>query len=330
MRGGNDLVLNAIDGMKNSNIQTICKAGMLSILLFFYLATSSKGKTSDAGFSFPENTMEIKFRFSTYKNLIILPVTINDSIHLNLILDSGCRNLLLFGKRFEKIFKTLPDHKVRFSGLGERLPLTGKLSLNNKVSINSLLGQKIPIIIVQGKTLFPGRTDIDGIVGYDIFIKFEIEFDASKQLITVRRAEVAELAPGFTRIPLRVEDSRPLIQSKIFFAAPEGTDCDIMLDTGSALGLLLKSRDEKYFPDPQKQILGKGLGGNVMGTVRKASTLILETFIIRISSVGIWWSEHHTHGSVGMDIMKDYAVVINYCKGYAGFKKTQKGRKVLV
>ena len=318
------------DSMKTSTTQTMHKTGVLSIILFFYLVTTSAGKPSDAGFSFPENTVEIKFRFSIYKNLIVLPVTINDSIRVNLILDTGCRNLLLFGKRFERLFKTLPDHKVRFSGLGEKPPLTGKLALNNKVSIHSLLGQEIPVIIVQGKSLFGERTEIDGIVGYDIFIKFEIEFDASRQLIKFRPAESAEIAPGFTRIPLRVEDSRPLIQSTIFFSAPDATDCDIMLDTGSALGLLLKSRDEKYFSELPKQILGKGLGGNVTGTVRAASSLSLETFEIHISSVGIWWSEHHSHGSVGMDIMKDYSVVLNYCKGYAGFKKTQKTRKPMV
>lgn len=293
---------------------------ILVLHTIFRVASSCEGKTPEAGFSLPENTRETTFSYKTFNNLIVLPVRINDSVKVNLILDTGCRNLLLFGKRFEKMFETVPNRAIRFSGLGERSPLTGKLTLDNTVSIHTALGKRIPIVILRDRNVFTGRSGIDGIIGYDIFIRFEIELNTSSKQITFRPADLAEISADYIKVPLRIDDTRPLIQSKIFFSDSRTNAYDIMLDTGSALGLLIRSTNESFFFENHLQVLGKGLNGEVRGIVMWAEKLILETFEINIANVGISRSGWHTHGSVGMQIIKDYIVVFNYCKGYAGFK----------
>jgi hypothetical protein len=220
----------------------------LLIYAVFFLSAycSSLASPPKTGFFLPDNVTEVTLKFKTFKNLILLPVTINDTAKVNLILDTGCRNLLLFGKRFEKLFNIDPNKKIEFSGLGDGQSVSGKLSVNNKVSIHTVIGEKIPLVIVSGKNFF-GPSNIHGIIGYDIFIKFEIEINPAWQLITFRPAALAELSPEFTRIPLRIDDSRPLVQSRIFFFTHEGQAYDLMLDTGSALGLLVKTRTLKNF-----------------------------------------------------------------------------------
>ncbi len=284
------------------------------------------GSDEKNGFFLPQNVQEVTFKFHRFGNLILLPVTINDSVHVNLILDTGCRNILLFGRRFEKLLKIQPGQQVRFSGLGDGSLLEGQLSLSNKISIQAVLGENLPIIVVASKNLFSGHPTIHGIIGYDIFTKFEIEFNYYRRLITFRSAAIAKMSAEFTRIPLRIEDSRPLISSKIFFSRYDGQTLDLMLDTGSALGLLLKSDDAKNFPEGMpKTVLGRGLNGNIMGKEKRAHKIILETFEIRsIFSSGVTWSDGYNYGSVGMDIMKEYIIILNYCKGYAGFKKSQR------
>ncbi len=283
---------------------------------------------TDAGFSLPDHVREVTINYKTFKNLILLPVTINDTVNVNLILDTGSRNLLLFGKRFEKIFRIEPERRIKFAGLGNGGPLSGKLALDNTVSIHALLGEKIPVVIVPRNSLFAGRPDVHGIIGYDIFIKFETEIDASNKLITFRPAAEANLPDGYIKIPLRIQDCKPLINSKIFFSHPEGTTFDLMLDTGSALGLLLRSADPKQFDfaTPGK-ILGRGLCGFVTGSVTRAEKLVMETFEIKALTAGISWSTVHSHGSIGMGVMKDYTIVLNYCKAYAGFKNHQNASK---
>jgi hypothetical protein len=283
-------------------------------------AEPCEGKTPDAGFWLPENVDEVRFHYRNYNDLIVLPVTINDSINVNLILDTGCRNVLLFGKRFEHMLETLPKYDVRFSGLGESAPLTGKLALNNNVSIHAIVGKKIPIVILREKSLFMGNSDIDGIIGYDIFIRFEVEINSAKKQITFRSPEQAQIQGDHTKVPLTIKDTRPLIRSKIFFSNSDQASFDIMLDTGSVLGVLLRSNKKNFLDDASRQILGKGLNGNVWGTAKWAQKMILETFEIIIPEVKIYRSDLHIHGSVGMAIIKDYSMVLNYCKGYVALR----------
>lgn len=303
----------------------LCILGVHTLLR---IAHPCEGKNPEAGFFLPANNAEVTISYMTYNDLIVLPVTINNGIKVNLILDTGCRNVLLFGKRFEKLFGTLPNREVRFSGYGERPPLTGKLSLENEVSIHTIVGKRIPIVILRDKNLFSGNSNIDGIIGYDIFIRFEVEVNSLRKEITFRSAYLTENLVGYTRIPLKVEDTRPLVQSRIFFSERDEINFDLMLDTGSALGLFIRSSDNVLLAQAPKQMLGKGLGGNVKGTLRGAKKIVLEKLEINIRDASIYGSMYYTSGSVGMQIIKDYAFVLNYCKGYAWFKKMHSQKKL--
>jgi hypothetical protein len=212
--------------------------------LLFFAINSYSTVVPGTGFSIPDSISEVTFKFRTVGNLILLPVTINDSIRVNLVLDTGCRNLVLFGKRFTKLFKQHPSRSIQFSGWNGK-PVVGSLSLDNKVSINAVLGKKIPVVVVSDQNLFEAYRQVDGVIGYDIFIKFEVELSLDQQLITFRPASTADISPDYEKIPIRVEDSRPIISSVIFFPGKEDSRA-IMIDTGSSLGLLLKPCLNKY------------------------------------------------------------------------------------
>lgn len=289
---------------------------------FLWVIESYSSLLPAAGFSLPDSLLEVSFHYKSVKNLILLPVTINDTIHVNLILDTGCRNLVLFGKRFTRLFKQHPAKEIQFSGLGNGKPVTGGLSLGNKVSINAVLGEKIPVVIVPDQNLFGTYRNVDGVIGYDIFIKFEVELNLVRQLITFRPATTAEISPSYERIPIRIEDSRPIIGSTIFFPGKEGQLCDLMIDTGSSLGLLVKTSDlQKYPTEGQISVLGRGFNGYLQGTEVFADKLFLAHYEIKKLPAGIIYSPWHNYASVGMEIMKHYSIVLNYCKAYAGFKK---------
>ena len=86
----------------------------------------AKGSPIRSGFHLPDSMTSITFRYKTIKNLIMLPVRINDTLVVNLILDTGTRNIVLFGKRFQKYFTTQPNRPIQFSGLGSGKPVIGK------------------------------------------------------------------------------------------------------------------------------------------------------------------------------------------------------------
>ena len=303
--------------MKAKVIQLVLTAILIAHCPRLLLASISR-----AGVFMPDSLQEVTFRYRSLGNLIILPVTINDSVKVNLILDTGCRNLVLFGKQFNKFFELHPDKKVNFSGLGSGKPVQGKLSLNNKVSIDAVIGERIPVVIIPDQKLFRSNDNIDGIIGYDIFIKFEVELNCSQRRITFRPAIKAEISPDFEKVAIRVEDGRPVISSMLLINSTR-VPFDLMIDTGSSLGLLLKTTDMSRFHGARDSgsILGRGLNGKIEGASLVADRLLLEEIEFEKVEAGIIYSPWHNHASIGMDLLSNYSLVLNYCKSYAGFKK---------
>ena len=301
----------------------------LATLTLVILITCAHGFAADlnntsspvAGFFLPDSVSEVTLHYRRINNLILLPVTINGDIHVNLILDTGCRNVVLFGRRFLKDFEIHPDKRVEFSGLGSGASTEGRISLGNKVAIDAAIGERIPVVIVPNPNLFGAYMDVDGIIGYDIFIKFEIELQASQQLITFRPAQTATLSDEYNLIPIRIEDSRPIVSSSIsLFGGDEAVD--IMIDTGSSLGLLLKNNEGYHLsPDAKTTILGRGLNGPIEGINVRAESISLHEFLLTEVPVGVVRSAWSGSPSIGMDVLSEYSLVLNYCKGYAGLKR---------
>jgi hypothetical protein len=275
-----------------------------------------------AGFFLPDSVPEMTLRYKTMKDLIILPVTINDSIQVNLILDTGCRNLILFGKKFKKLFSIDSSRPVLFSGLGDGKPVSGELSLENKVSINHVLGEQIPVVIVSTNNLFGNYYNVHGVIGYDIFLKFEVEINARERIITFRPASRSFAPYGYTHVPLRVVDARPVMGSRIILDNKTAVDLELMIDTGSSLALLLKTREIEKFGDYRREIvLGIGLNGPVSGYEMVSKKIVLNGLDMEGISAGIVSSKWHSNASIGMQVLKDYVVILNYCKSYICFKR---------
>lgn len=277
----------------------------------------------NAGFSLPDSVSEVTIRYRRANNLILLPVIINDKVRVNLILDTGCRNVVLFGRRFMKEFDMQPDKRVEFSGLGSGDAVSGRIALDNKVTIDAVQGERIPVIVVPNPNLFGSYIGVDGVIGYDVFIKFEVEINASEQLITFRPAQTANPHADYNLIPIRVDDSRPIVASTLSLAGNEQS-LDVMIDTGSSLGLLLKSDNIRQYPTTGiVTVLGRGLNGPIEGMKLRADWLALENFQIRRVAAGVAYSEWSSTSSIGMEILGSYSFILNYCKGYAGFKRDQ-------
>lgn len=293
-----------------------------ALLLACVLSFCEIHATTRAGFYLPDTLQEITLPVRTVNDLLVLSVVINDTVHADLVLDTGCRNLVLFDKGFQKYFATEPKRVVRFAGLGDGKPRDGSLSLNNKVSINEIVGEKIPIVIVSKPDLFRKKDHVDGIIGYDIFIRFEIEFNTSHHQLKFRPAMRAHAPLGYAQIPVRIEDARPLLSSHIFFENDASRPLDVMIDTGSSLGLLLKTTDlGQYETDIPGVIIGKGLNGFLKGSKRLARKVLFKGFELKNISTDIIESPWHNYASIGMRTLKDYSVIINYCQAYVCLKK---------
>lgn len=290
------------------------------LLHVFEFAVSASRPT--AGFFLPDSISEMTIKYRKMRNLMILPVTLNDSVTVNLILDTGCRNLVLFGRRFRKLFNISPGKPVVFSGLGNGRSVSGELSIGNKVSINAVLGEQIPVVIVGNNNIFGRYHNVDGVIGYDIFVKFEIEINPADQTITFRSALKSVAPHGYTQVPLRIVDARPILQSEVHLDKKISRRLDLMIDTGSSLALLLKTTNIEDFDHHRNTaVLGFGFNGPVSGYQTTSQKIRIRELEMSNVSTGIVSSSWHNNASIGMEILKDYVVILNYCKAYACFKR---------
>lgn len=292
---------------------------LLSAIVFFAFVHNVKAVPAD-GFFLPDSVEEVTFNYQSINNLIILPVRINDDEVVNLVLDTGCRNLILFGKRFKKMID--PDNRqISFNGLGRGKPARGFVTLENNVTFSKVIGKKIAIVVVPERSVFANYPVIDGIIGYELFFKFEIEVDFARHMITFRPARHSFPANDFQLIPLRIEDSRPVVSCKISFSDNDEQICDLLIDTGSCLGLLFTAPQEKRINRMNSVVLGRGVNGYVSGKQVIADKLQLGDFALHNLSTGVIASSSHHYASLGTDVLKDYTLLMNYYKGYAGLRQ---------
>lgn len=286
------------------------------------VGSASANPTYRSGFFIPDSVQEITMHYKTVRNLIVLPMIINDSIHVNLILDTGCRTLVLFGNRFQKLLKTEQNKVVQFSGYGNGKPVFGKVSLYNQVSMGAILGVNIPLVIAPNKNMFQNFSNVHGIIGYDILTKFEIEIHPGNETITFRSAPNSAPPSNYEFIPLNVIDCRPVLSSRLFSDRKNYKPYDLMVDTGSAMSLLLriKDLDESEYAYAKSQEL-VGLNGSTLSFQTRSNKLQLNNVVLKGVHTGIVTSPHKNGASIGMGILKNYIIIFNYCKSYVCLKK---------
>src|SRR5690606_8013317 len=163
----------------------------------------------------------------------------------------GCQTLILFGRRFEKVFDLVPDFRVTFSGIGTGDPAVGSVALDNTITMGPILGDQLPIIVVPGKHIFRQHLRVDGLIGSDLFTRFEIEIHPSRHEIVFRPAFHRTLPSVYLHILLRLASDRPSIAAT--FGLPENNKVsEMLIDTGSSLYVLLASSDKKHIGPKSK------------------------------------------------------------------------------
>src|SRR4051812_12003191 len=99
----------------------------LSTILF------SLGNLAASGYDFLAGKSSTTIHFEMFRNLIVIPAMINDSVKVKLILDTGTRSMLLYGKRFASMPNLTSARRVKVSGWGSPEGVDAGVSFPNNV-----------------------------------------------------------------------------------------------------------------------------------------------------------------------------------------------------
>jgi hypothetical protein len=290
-------------------------ARVLSIVLLTYSFTGVAG----GGYDFFGGKSHTSIHFELYKNLIVIPAVINDSINVKLILDTGTRSMLLYGQRFQSMPHLSTSRRIQISGWGSPEGVDAAFSFPNDIVIGNIKGNGLGVAVVTTRKLFNDRPSIDGIIGYELFVKFVVEINYKTRIINLYDKMPFGHADGFTSIPLEVNKAMPQVKSNIVLKDNSSIEMQLLVDTGSSLGLTL-FRKEKFTTNAGnvQRTIGYGLTGVVNGFDLYVKHFLLGSLKIKprgshVVNVDNHPDENFTYcGSIGAAFLKKHIVIFDY------------------
>lgn len=271
------------------------------------------------GFQLQPGRTHTSVPFQTYKDVIIVPAIINDTVPVRLILDTGTRSILLCGKRFAGMQNLSSRRKVGITGWGSPKPIDAAVSYPNTIEIGHVRGEALAFAVVPERHLFAGRPDIDGIIGYELFAKFIVEINYDTEVLQLFEKLPYGYASDFVKIPLEVNKAMPQIASTVVLNNKTTVQVKLLVDTGSSLGLALFTK-EKFleFSSHRLQSVGIGLNGPIHGYDLYCKRIMLGNLRVKqIPTHVIDIDEHPDEtfsycGSIGAAFLRKHVVIFDY------------------
>ncbi|MCJ7580281.1 MAG: aspartyl protease family protein, partial [Candidatus Aminicenantes bacterium] len=222
--------------------------------------------------------------FELNRNKIILPLRVNDSRVLKVILDTGMpsKGAMLFDPKLsEEIeLKNASRFQVRGAGKGETSYVLRDESVT--LSLGDIEFSNQPLMILQNDRMSGFPTD--GVVGNVLFGSSAVKIDYDSKLITLLDSDNLELDSGWVEIDMRFNESNiPFIDAAVSVSGDDQVDINIYIDSASSEALELLVKPEMKFQLPEQmedQYLGRGLSGDIYGKVGHIKKFMIGSFTL--------------------------------------------------
>ncbi|WP_172822596.1 aspartyl protease family protein [Gramella sp. MAR_2010_147] len=272
---------------------------------------------------------KFKQRFELANDLVIVPVEINGR-ELSFLLDTGVNSTILFSLT-ETDTTLLNNPKVVYlKGLGVGKPLRALKSNHNTVKIGQAVNEDHSVYIIEGGIINISNrigVSVNGILGYDFFKNFVIEFNYKRKLMKVYNNEVYNYrnCSRCIDLPLKFYKDKPYIEANVELNNGVSVKVDLLVDSGSsdALWLFENSALNLHIPDKSfEDFLGFGITGSVYGFRSRISSLSLKKYDLDEITVSFpdslfisaANSFEERDGSVGAQVLKRFNSVVDYSK----------------
>ena len=284
--------------------------------------------------------------FNLINGLIVIEATLGEGKKVNLLLDTGAENLILFNPEIREQLSIPQGKPIVIKGADLLQQVSGQICRNIYITLPKNKPILRDFIILDENFLnfdasigFP----IDGLIGGRLFWGSVLDINYKKSEITFYKRDtfIPPSGRGYQKIPLTLEDNKPYIQAYLYKYKGSKTKVKLLLDTGSSLGALLFLETHKNFELPEKYVegpLGVGLGGDIIGYQAKFKSLYLSNSLFFhnvVSSYQVLNKEvdaaliNNRNGLLGNPILSRFRVIIDYIKSELYLKPVKNYNKNL-
>jgi hypothetical protein len=126
--------------------------------------------------------------------------------------------------------------------------------------------------------------DVQGILGYELFSRFIVTLDYEKRELILTRPDRFRPKKKAQKLKISVEDTKPYITTSVSITDSATIKAKLLIDSGASHGLILEpdSNDTIRVPSNYvKSIIGRGLGGVIMGKIGRVAGVDLGKYDVR-------------------------------------------------
>ena len=283
----------------------------------------------------------ITINFKSSSNLIIIPVTINESDTLNFILDTGVRYPIITELPFINKLNLNYMVPVPIKGLGEGIELTAYRSGNNTMSIGGVLtanNQEVQMIIDENFQISHILgVPVHGLIGFNLFKDYIVEIDYTNEKLTLYKPEYYKYRDRDKDIimPLYISGNKPFVETTILTDDSTKVPVKLLVDTGASDALWLSEKSDERIRYPKNYIeafIGRGLTGDLYGIKGRIDALWVGPLILSQPIVAFPNSEivdqlisaGDRNGTIGAEILRRFHVTIDYRNSRLTLRPTSK------
>lgn len=298
---------------------------MVFASIFFFFSLFSHGQEV-LGFKLPEERKSVTIPFRLVNNLVVIPVIVNNGLTLNFILDSGASTPILTERVFGDFLGLEYTRTISISGPGVIDSINAYVANNVTMSLpNGVKGENMSLLVLEEDYINLKKNlgeDIFGIIGYDVFSRFVVQFDYDELEITLTDPAEFKRPRKYREIDMNLENTKPYIETVV--KQNEKLDTlKMMVDTGASHGLLLDVSMSETLTYPDSTLnttLGHGLGGEIPGKIGRFQKVEMDKYflnemLVSIPDIGAYSNaikRGSRNGTIGGDALSHFNVIFDY------------------
>ncbi len=262
--------------------------------------------------------------FSSAGGLLLIPVRVNGSRELNMILDTGMSApiVMLMHREMRDELGLGQGQRAEIGGAGGQRAPQGRVYTGATVSFGPL-EQPVQTLIVMDEAREASSWMQDGIIGKTIFDRYVVDIDYEASVVSLYEPATFA-ARGFESIPISLQTGTPILEAEV-----EGDDgrkipLRLVVDLGAGHALSVHPDATTPLDLPARTIpfiIGKGIQGDVEGRIGRIRALrvgpfafsgVLTSFPGAGSGVGLTRRGVGADGNLGSRFLRRFRVVVDY------------------
>ena len=278
-------------------------------------------------FTINNNYKRVKLPFKLVRNMIVLPLTINNKGPYNFVLDTGVGIVLITDPTLIDSINVASKHLIKIVGLGTGNDYEAYITTGLNFKFPDITGTNISAAILKedqfSLSSYAG-IPIHGLIGYEFFESFAVKINFSDSTLTVGALKNIRVFNKSNKLPITIEDRKPYLTTNVKFTDGRQLNCKLVIDLGAGHQLLLENQDNRNYVTMQKLIsanLGVGLSGPITGFLSRINEIELGNYKLKniitsfIDSDSTKLNSIRRDGNLGINILKKFNLVIDYQSG---------------